>query len=146
MIEFDFNGQRIQLDPDAIVKVEDNLNDALQGIASRYIEASKYLAHFKKLKELEDVEYNRYWSQRYHQLKTGAYEQLYQRKPTEQSLEYALSEDARCVQFKQRLAEHQSLVDQLFGLIHALDMKLEVLKEMGSHIRQQLRRGDSTVI
>ena len=143
-IVFDYKGTLIIINADEWVRIEEDMMVALNTITTRYIEASGYLAYAKMVLEKATKAYNTYYGVRYHQLKASAYEQLYQRKPTEQSLEYALDEDPTCIRHQQTIADHQMVVDQLYGLIHALDMKLDTLKEIGSHVRQQLRLRDHT--
>jgi hypothetical protein len=138
-IDFMFEGKLVSIDANTYIKVEENLNTALHTIAERYYEVANYIAHFKHAKEEEDISYNAYWSRRYHELKASAYEQLYMKKPSEQALEYALAEDKTVQAHKRNLANFQKIIDQLYALANAVEMKMDVLKELGSHIRSDKR-------
>lgn len=138
-IDFLFEGKAVSIDADTYLTFESDMNLTLNLLPKRYYEVGAYIAHFKHAKEEEDIAYNAYWSRRYHELKSGAYEQLYQKKPTEQALEYALKEDKTVQAHLRNIATFQKLIDQLYALLNALEMKMDSVKEIGSHIRSDKR-------
>jgi len=139
LIEFTVGNEKVSFDPDVLIAISDDMHKELTGTPSDIAKISRWIANIKHRRDAKKDEYDAHWGRRYHELKAGAYKNLYALNPTELGLESALSDDNRVIALKKELGEVQETLDTLYGLQTALSAKMESLKELGSHFRLNAR-------
>jgi hypothetical protein len=139
LICFVVKGVEVSLDPENLSAIGDNLNEELLDLPKQFAKVSQYLAYMNAERDRLKVAWEYAKARRYSQLKTGGYEQLYNRKPTEEALSYALDEDTEILNLRKSWINAGQTAEELYGLRTSLQIKLDTVKEISFHVRLEKR-------
>jgi hypothetical protein len=138
-ISFTFEGETVELDPDALTSIGEKLLPELTSVSRDFVRVGRYLAHMNAVREKTKTDYEAKRGRRYAELKSGAFETLYLRKPTEDALVHCLNEDPSIMKARDVNIEAARVAEELYALRTGLQMKLDVLREISMHVRLDVK-------
>lgn len=134
-ITFKVDGEEISLDGEALTATSDNFQEELFKTPQDYLRVGSYLAKVNLMKNDSKLRYEAERGRMYNEYKSGSYEALYFKKPTEEGLTQALNEIDSLNDIRKEINKLSSLSDELYNLRCSIQMKYDSVCEVCKHIR-----------
>ena len=133
------DGAEVRVEPEKMVAIGESLHTELMTVSKDFVRVGRYLAHMNSRRDLLKADYDSAKGKKYAEFRSGGYEALYAKKPTEEGLTHALNEDTDLLQLRKSLIEAGRVADELYALRTGLNMKMDVLREVSSHLRMEMK-------